>query len=439
MSEVPGATTRAGGTASGNGVIRVLVIDDDGADACITVARLKRLRQPVDVEVVREFDQGVFLLNSGRFDIAFVDYHLGLKTGLELISMVRRQGVECALVLLTGNSDPEVELRALDMGATDFLDKSELTVRTLERTLRYSIQRTRELNEIARLKGRLEAVIDGSNDGIWEWSVDTGSLYLSERFRGLIGMEANEPISLRSWMGRVHPDDRDRVETALRSEAVGKSDMVELEYRVVRADESGHWMYLRGKARRCRKGRLQSVAGSQTDITERKRREEQTRHRAFHDALTGLGNRAALDERLHELQRHLERDGVGFSLVFLDLDGFKAINDRHGRAVGDAVLREVAARLERSVSNEGAVARVGGDEFVVLAAGCSSFTLARDLARTLEAKVRRPIATPAGPVRVSASWGVRTVNQPGASTDVLLADADAALFSAKDAKRHAVG
>ena len=156
MSEVPGATTRGGGTASGDGVIRVLVIDDDGADACITVARLKRLRQPVDVEVVREFDQGVFLLNSGRFDIAFVDYHLGLKTGLELISLVRRQGVECALVLLTGNSDPEVELRALDMGATDFLDKSELTVRTLERTLRYSIQRTRELNEIARLKGRLE-------------------------------------------------------------------------------------------------------------------------------------------------------------------------------------------------------------------------------------------------------------------------------------------
>ena len=438
MSELRSGSARGGGPTSDEGIARVLVVDDDGADACITVARLKRLRRPVEVEVVHEFDQALFLLNSGRFDIAFVDYHLGLKTGLELISTVRRQGVECALVLQTGNNDPEVELRALDMGATDFLDKSELTVRSLERTLRYSIQRTRELNEIARLKGRLEAVIEGSSDGIWDWSVESGGLYLSTRFCELIGADPDEPTSLRSWIQRVHPEDRPRVESALRAEAVGESDTLEIEYRVVRDDGDVRWMYLRGKAGRGRAGRLQRIAGSQTDITERKQREDEVRHRAFHDALTGLGNRAALENRMDELQRRLSTDGVGFSLVFLDLDGFKAINDRHGHATGDAVLQEVAARLQRDVSARGSVARVGGDEFVVLVPGCTSFNLATELAQTLETNIARPVRALAGNVRVGVSWGVRTVNCAGIPTAEVLADADAAMYSAKDAKRRPV-
>lgn len=119
----------------------MLVIDDSLADAYITFRRLKRLPQRTNVEIEDRFEQALFQLSTGRFDIAFVDHHLGARNGLELISLARRRGVDVPLVLLTGSDDPAVEGGALDEGATDFLSKSELTERGLGRTLRYGIQR----------------------------------------------------------------------------------------------------------------------------------------------------------------------------------------------------------------------------------------------------------------------------------------------------------
>ncbi|MCR9166044.1 MAG: diguanylate cyclase domain-containing protein [Nannocystaceae bacterium] len=430
------AGVRGGGAGSNAPATRVLVVDDDPADACVTISRLKQLQRKVQVEVVNAFEPARRELVRGGYDIAFIDHYLGAQTGLELIDLARNEGVECALVLMTGSMDSEVELTALDRGATDFLDKSELTARSLDRTLRYSIQRANEVNQIARLGARLEAIIEGSNDGVWDWSPLTGSLFLSTRFCELIGADPEAPTSLRSWLECIHPDDRARVEAALRAEVVGESDTLEIEYRVVRGEGEVRWMHLRGKGCRAAAGRLQRVAGSQTDITRRKEREEDARHRAFHDPLTGLGNRAALEQQLEELQGLLECHGIGFSLVLLDLDGFKLINDRHGHATGDEVLQEVAARLLRVVSTGGTAARIGGDEFVVVAPGCASFALATELAQSLGEAVARPIEAVVGRVRVGASWGVRVVAEAGVSSATALADADAAMYGAKSSKRR---
>jgi diguanylate cyclase (GGDEF)-like protein/PAS domain S-box-containing protein len=163
------------------------------------------------------------------------------------------------------------------------------------------------------------------------------------------------------------------------------------------------------------------------DIEERKRHEQHLAHRASHDALTGLPNREELRSRLERLLG----SGASLAVLFCDLDGFKAINDRHGHHVGDVVLAEVARRLRQAVRDEDTVARVGGDEFVVVAAGLSR-TEGEALPDRLRTAFTPPIACDGKQLRVSASFGVSWTDAE-ASAEALLRAADREMYQEKRA------
>lgn len=193
-------------------------------------------------------------------------------------------------------------------------------------------------------------------------------------------------------------------------------------------------MCLRGRAQRSSHGRLERVAGSLTDITDQKAREEATRRRADHDPLTALANRSKLSARIDESLRRMRLEGGGFALVYIDLDRFKPINDRFGHQAGDEVLRVVGQRLRGAVSRGDCVARMGGDEFVVMLEGCTNDDDAEAAAERIEAAVTDPIELEHCVVSVGASWGVRTVDGWGPS-ERFLDDADRAMYAAKVGKR----
>jgi diguanylate cyclase (GGDEF)-like protein len=163
--------------------------------------------------------------------------------------------------------------------------------------------------------------------------------------------------------------------------------------------------------------------------------EEQLRHLAFHDPLTGLANRMLFYDRLdHALATH-GRKRRTFAVLFIDLDGFKEINDRLGHDAGDTVLRAVAERLRAGLRTTDTVARFGGDEFAIILEDLSSAEDARPTAQRVIDSLREPVDVDGGPARVSASVGV-AVNAPGATAADILREADTAMYTAKTAGKN---
>jgi len=162
----------------------------------------------------------------------------------------------------------------------------------------------------------------------------------------------------------------------------------------------------------------------------------QLRHLATHDALTDLPNRVLLDDRLEQAMAHAERDSQPFAVMMLDLDRFKTINDSLGHHAGDAVLKEVSRRLHETVRNIDTVARVGGDEFVLIIGPSTVPADAQEIARRANVALRQPIRVGSVDLHVSSSIGIATYPTDGSSADRLLANADAAMYCAKQDGRN---
>lgn len=149
------------------------------------------------------------------------------------------------------------------------------------------------------------------------------------------------------------------------------------------------------------------------------------------DSLTGLADRGRLMDRLTRLVQEIQSSGQRFAVLFLDLDGFKEVNDSHGHLVGDEVLQEVGRRLTNCVRAADVVARFGGDEFVVLLERAASHVEIAPVLRRLEAAFERPIAIPQGSVKLGVSVGVALAGVDGATAEELVSAADRAMYAAK--------
>jgi len=158
-------------------------------------------------------------------------------------------------------------------------------------------------------------------------------------------------------------------------------------------------------------------------------------HRAMHDPLTGLPNRELLMDRLSVALARLGRQGTGIGVLFIDLDGFKQINDEHGHAVGDELLVSIAARLRREIRDGDTVARYGGDEFVVLCEDLVHLDAAQPLARRLAAAIGQPVSAGSRLLAVQASVGVVVEQNPVTSAEALVTRADAEMYRVKQRAR----
>ncbi|MGH3344361.1 MAG: diguanylate cyclase domain-containing protein [Carbonactinosporaceae bacterium] len=227
-------------------------------------------------------------------------------------------------------------------------------------------------------------------------------------------------------MAVTHPDDR-----RILAEQETSTKVAEL--RLVRCDGEALWVAVRSSVVFDSDGGPHFLLTHVEDIEDRKRYEETLTHRATHDSLTGLPNRGELHMRLQEI---LER-GSALAVIFCDLDGFKSVNDTHGHHIGDTVLSEVARRLAAAVRDGDTVARVGGDEFVVVAEGVGAIEV-EDLVMRLGRTFDNPITCERHQVRVAASFGFSRTDMR-TTAEELLRTADLRMYESKRSRTRAAG
>jgi diguanylate cyclase (GGDEF)-like protein len=171
------------------------------------------------------------------------------------------------------------------------------------------------------------------------------------------------------------------------------------------------------------------------DVTLKRQEEERLRFRALHDPLTGLPNRDLLDESMRRALARARRGGTRVAVMFLDLDGFKGVNDRMGHAVGDELLRALAERLESASRGGDMVARLGGDEFVIVVEDVRSDDQAEASAARFLDEVRRPVVLGGARISLDASVGLVVAGAADVDPDEILRRADSAMYEAKRAGR----
>jgi diguanylate cyclase (GGDEF)-like protein/PAS domain S-box-containing protein len=273
-----------------------------------------------------------------------------------------------------------------------------------------------------------------ANDGLWEFDARNGTLYASDRCRALLAVPEDAPMTVDVWESSTHPEDLPSVRAAMHEAKTTPGTAVEVEYRVRTAEGGYRWVLARGLGV-AEDGRLVTLVGSLSDIHPRKVLEEQLRQGALYDELTGLPNRRLFLERLRWATEQARRSPeAGFAVVFMDLDGFKLINDSLGHLMGDRLLQVIGERLRAVVRTVDTAARFGGDEFAVLLTGLPSETVQLVVDRIQEA-VAAPVRLGEHEVAVSASVGITTSGTGYQDAEDVLRDADTAMYHAKGQER----
>ena len=310
--------------------------------------------------------------------------------------------------------------------------------RAAEMALQESEQQFRQQTQ------RLEEVIWGTDAGTWEWNLQTDEAQLNQGWAQMVGYTLEELQDLcggtltRTGLAQlVHPDDVEQAYEQMRRYFDGATGIFSCETRM--RHKNGHWIWVlaRGRAvERAEDGKPLRMSGTHQDITARKISEEKLRQIAHYDLLTGLPNRVLLADRLQQAMALCLRRQCTVAVAYLDLDGFKDVNDRYSHAVGDEMLIALSQRFKSSMREVDTLARIGGDEF---AAVLVDLDHPDDCAPALERLLRaatEPVVVRGITLQLSASIGVTLYPQDAGDADQLLRHADQAMYLAKQAGKN---
>jgi len=424
-----------------NPVCRVLLVEDDAGDASLVRQMLRGNVGPsFEIVLAGTLAEMRQRLVEAMPDVLLLDLSLPDSQGLETIHAARRAASTLPLVVLTGYDDTEFALKSLDAGAQDYLVKGAFNADGLVRAIRYAISRARLEQRVHDAEERWRFALEGSGDGVWDWDVQSGKVQFSQRWKEMIGYAEDEiEDKLEEWEKRIHPADLERVMADVQAHFDGKTATYINEHRVCCKDGGWKWMLDRGKVvSRDVDGKPLRMIGMHTDITERKHIEERIRHMAQHDTLTDLPNRALFSDRLQQALAVAKRDHLRFAVLYLDLDKFKPINDSLGHDVGDLLLKEAAQRMQACVRESDTVARIGGDEFVVLLRNVDEAEDAVRVAEKIRFALNQPFEIAGRQLNVSSSSGIAIYPDHGSNEIELSKNADMAMYTAKQSGRNNV-
>lgn len=270
-----------------------------------------------------------------------------------------------------------------------------------------------------------------ANIGQWVWNLPSNEIILSENFFQIWGMAYDEKI--KNWtpfFRLIHPDDQTVLSQAL-GRALSQKIPYDSEFRFFHTDGTQHHCRILGQIDWNDDGSPLRMVGIIQDITEHKNYREKIAQLAFSDILTGLPNRRVFYDRLSTILANLKRHAERIAIVFVDLDGFKKVNDSLGHDAGDMVLQHIAKQLEASIRVGDTVARMGGDEFMLILSKVDSLGVVAAIAERILIACQKPIAVKNQLVTVGASIGISFSPCDGEEVEVLIKKADSAMYKSK--------
>jgi diguanylate cyclase (GGDEF)-like protein/PAS domain S-box-containing protein len=344
--------------------------------------------------------------------------------GDPLAALVERGGGRVDVTLRRSDASPvmaRVNASRVDLGSSA---QWILDVREIEAERRAD-------EELRASEARFRALAVNAPIGIFASEVGLRLGYVNERTAELLGRPVDELLPT-GWMSSIHEDDLEPAVSGLTAVLAGEE--LDLPIRIPRPGDEFRWLRMRAVSVQL-PGRGAGLIGSLEDITKNKRHEEALAHQAMHDPLTGLPNRTMLRRELATILNGRRAGDGSAALLFFDLDNFKLINDSLGHTAGDALLVSVAHRLSKRLRAGDIMARFGGDEFVVLCKGVDSEPEAMKVAERMLRELSEPFDLDGNEVQATASVGVVLADDPDATADTLVRDADVAMYQAKESGR----
>ncbi len=352
---------------------------------------------------------------------AATEYTLPIFSDLTVYMLFGSMTILLCAILLFFRYRRQIDQKAADLSIANARLQDEVAYRT---AVQKELQETQE---------RYELAARGSNDGLWDWNLLTNEIYLSPRWKSILGFSEKEiENTLHEWFHRVHPEDIHKLKKDIADHIDGMTPHFQNEHRLRNKEDEYLWVLSRGLAVRDDDGVSTRMAGSLTDISQRKKTEEQLIRNAFYDALTGLPNRALFMDRLQMtfIRGRRKKDHL-FAILFLDLDRFKNINDSFGHLTGDELLVLVAKRLKTHMRPDDTIARFGGDEFAMLLNGIREENDAMRIAERINNILAEPFLLKHHELYVSASIGIAISTPDYQHPEEILRDADTAMYHAK--------
>jgi len=431
---------------------RVLLIDDDPH---MLSALCRQLDERFDLATAANGMSAIAAVEDSLrfgapFAVALCDMHMPGIDGIETLSRIRDRSPQTVGIMLTGDADRQIAIDAINQGAIFRFYAKPCDAARLGDGIAAGIRQHELLlaeRRLAENEERWRLALEAAGDGVWDWNPTTDDAVFSQGWIRMLGIPPEAARRGAAWWSRIHPDDAGMVAGQVQRLLGGDDSELHSEHRLRCGDGTYRWFLARGVVLfRDPDGTALRAIGTHTDVSERRLMEETLRRQAKElellattDALTGLWNRRCFLEKAEGERERAGRYGRPLSAVMIDIDLFKRVNDTHGHAAGDIVLRRFTEIVGAKLRRTDVFGRLGGEEFAALlpesdAAGAS--VVAEILRREIA-------ATPVDlggetTLRITASFGVAAATGQADTVANLLQRADEALYRAKRGGRNQV-
>ncbi len=336
---------------------------------------------------------------------------------------------------ITTRVDAESDLLKSHLELSSLYEK--LTLSQEELSKQYDkLRSTQEM--LMESEKRYALALEASNDGIWDWDISENKIHYSEKFVEMLGYNKDEMgDTFLDTKKFYYPDDIATAVKASRDHYKGFTPFFRYEARLITKSGNYKWFLIRGKAIKDNSGKIIRMAGSLSDIDERKTNEQLIQKLAYYDSLTALPNRTMLYEKVQSaIIKTAGSDNKG-ALILIDLDNFKDINDYYGHSFGDLLLKEISSKLSASVENKNStVFRFGGDEFIILVEKLADKLQCNDYLVKIMEVFSSPITISDRSIHVTSSIGISLFPDDSNDVETLLRNSDSAMYCAKKKRKR---
>jgi len=404
-----------------------------------------------EIETAMTGQNALALLASRHFDVVLLDLGLPDMTGLQVMSAIRSKWPEVLVIVVSGDPYLDSVIESLRLGAYDYLRKP-YEPEELIKTINHARQKIRLENENRHYYQMLKhsenlhrLLVNNSPDIIYTLDPQGRFTFLNDSAKKILGLETGDMIG-KEYEHIVFHADLDLAKHALNDRRTGlrATHNRELRFRRVNgfdAQEDGYVtieLNAMGLYRTTEDGSSEFIGsyGVARDIEERKQAEATIKFQAYHDLLTNLPNRTLFKDRLKQAMVQCKRQSNSLAVMFLDLDHFKMVNDTLGHLIGDELLQAVAQRLRSCIREGDTLARIGGDEFLLLLPDIHGRENSEPIAQKIIASFKTPFHIEEHELYVSISIGIAIFPDDGEMIDSLIKHADIAMYHAKDRGRN---